>query len=52
MNTSHPFGAAGQALAGLGNEVEAGMPARPHLPQSADLPDVVSGGNPLVAAAN
>jgi len=52
MNTSHPFGAAGQALAGFGNEVETGMPARPYLPQSADLPDVVSGGNPLVAAAN
>ncbi|MBK9235432.1 MAG: DotU family type VI secretion system protein [Rhodoferax sp.] len=52
MNTLHPFDAAGSALAGFGSDAAAPMRTRPQLPPAGDLPDVVSGGNPLVAAAN
>lgn len=52
MNTLHPFDAAGSAMAGFGPATAAPMRARTQQPPSGDLPDVVSGGNPLVAAAN
>lgn len=51
MNTLHPFDAAGSAMAGFG-PAAAPMRARPQPSPTGDLPDVVSGGNPLVAAAN
>ena len=52
MNTSQPFDAVGQFLTGFEDGARPAVSARARAPQSADLPDVVSGGNPLVAAAN